>query len=48
MATGDLVNGEEEYAWLKGLTAFTDSLNSLSKDELKNGSKKSKNKICRK
>ena len=41
MATGDLVNGEEEYAWLKGLTAFTDSLNSLSKDELKKWIKKS-------
>jgi hypothetical protein len=49
MATGDLVNGEEEYAWLKGLTAFTDSLNSLSKDELKKWIKKSqKNKNCRK
>ena len=35
MATGDLVNGEEEYNWLDSLTSITDSLNSLSEKELK-------------
>ena len=35
MATGDLVNGQDEYFWLDSLTTLTDSLNSLSKDQLK-------------
>lgn len=35
MATGDLVDGEKEYLWLEGLTAKTDSLNALTKKELK-------------
>ena len=35
MATGDLVDGEKEYLWLEGLTATTDSLNALTKKELK-------------
>ena len=34
MATGDLVNGEQEYSWLNSFTSITDSLNSLPKKEL--------------
>ena len=34
MATGDLVNGEQEYNWLNSFTSITDSLNRLPKKEL--------------
>ena len=46
MATGDLIDGEEEYAWLNTLTSITDSLNKLPKKELKKwikGKKSTKN-----
>ena len=35
MATGDLVNGEDEIQWLDSLAALGDSLHSLPKKELK-------------
>ncbi len=40
MATGDLVNGEAEYAWLDSLAAEGDKLHSLEKKELKKALKK--------
>ena len=33
MATGDLINGEDEYSWLDSLATVTDSINQLPKDE---------------
>ena len=35
MATGDLVNGEDEYRWLDSLSILGDSLHALSKKEFK-------------
>ncbi|MBL7011111.1 MAG: M1 family metallopeptidase [Candidatus Marinimicrobia bacterium] len=35
MATGDLVNGEDEYAWLDSLTLVADSIQSLPKKDFK-------------
>ena len=43
MATGDLINGEEEYSWLNSFTSITDSLNSLPEKELKKWIKDQKN-----
>ncbi len=42
MATGDLVNGEEEYAWLDSLAAEGDSLHALEKKAFKKAIKKLK------
>ena len=39
MATGDLVNGESEYAWLDSLAAVGDSLHSLEKKQFKEAMK---------
>ena len=39
MATGDLVNGEYEYAWLDSLAAVGDSLHSLEKKQFKEAMK---------
>jgi len=35
MATGDLVDGEEEYAWLDSLTVVADSIHSLPEKDFK-------------
>ena len=35
MATGDLVNGKAEYAWLDSLTMVTDSVQDLSQEKFK-------------
>ena len=35
MATGDLINGEDEYSWLDSLAAVTDSINQLPEDDFK-------------
>ena len=35
MATGDLINGEDEYSWLDSLVAVTDSINQLPEDDFK-------------
>ena len=43
MATGDLINGEEEYNWLDSFTSVTDSLNRLPEKELKKWIKGQKN-----
>ena len=43
MATGDLINGEEEYSWLNSYTSITDSLNRLPEKELKKWIKDQKN-----
>ena len=42
MATGDLVNGEVEYAWLDSLAIVGDSLHSLNKKAFKKAIKKLK------
>ena len=44
MATGDLVNGEAEYAWLDSLAAAGDSLHALDKKAFKKALKKLKKK----
>ena len=33
MATGDLINGEDEYSWLDSLATVTDSINQLPEDD---------------
>ncbi len=35
MATGDIVDGDDEYNWLDSLAAVTDSINQLSEDDFK-------------
>jgi hypothetical protein len=40
MATGDLVNGETELAWLDSLASIGDSLNTLEDKEFKKAKKK--------
>ena len=42
MATGDLINGEDEYSWLDSLAAAGDSLHSLDKKDFKKALKKLK------
>lgn len=44
MATGDLVNGEKEYAWLDSLAAEGDSLHNLDKKDFKKAIKEMKKK----
>ena len=42
MATGDMINGDKEIAWLDSLALVGDSLRSLSKKELEKYLKKNK------
>ena len=42
MATGDLVDGEEEYAWLDSLTIIADSIQNMPEKDFKNWAKSQK------